>query len=612
MIRYAPRHRHRRADERAKGHVEARAEERRAGSDMALLWRVFGETAGYRWHIVGIALLGLLATPLALLSPVPLKIVVDSVLGSDPVPSVVAPLLPERLEASSHGLLVFAAALMVVVSVTSQVQSTTQTVLETFAGERITLRFRARLLANAQRLSFAFHDRRGTADSIYRIQRDAPAAQYIVIYGVLPLVSALVTLVSMILVVTRINLELALVALAISPFLFASAYFYKVRMRPLYREAKNLESVAGKVVQEILTSIRVVMAFGRETHEQERFTGQSLRGLRARVRLTAIEGGYGAVVALITALGTAAVLYMGARSVQAGEMSLGDLLVVMSYLSQLYGPLKTISRGLSSLQNHLASAERALELLDEVPEVIERPNARPIERAAGRLEFRRVTFAYTRDRAVLRDVSFAVPAGFRLGIVGRTGAGKTTLVSLLSRFYDPDAGEILLDGCDLRDYRLADLRNQFAVVLQEPVLFATSISENIAYARPDATATEIIEAARAAEADFIEKLPHGFDTVVGERGMSLSGGERQRISLARAFLKDAPILILDEPTSSVDSRTEASIMDAMERLMHGRTTIMIAHRLGTLAGCDALLEIEDGRASLRPTPGQAPVEGPLS
>ena len=261
----------------------------------------------------------------------------------------------------------------------------------------------------------------------------------------------------------------------------------------------------------------------------------------------------------------------------------------------MYGPLKTLSRKVASIQGHLASLDRAFALLDEATEVPERAGARALARAIGSVTFQDVTFGYTPERAILQDISFELSAGTRLGISGTTGAGKTTLVNLLTRFYDPIEGQILLDGVDLRDYRLVDLRNQFAIVLQDPVLFSTTIGENIAYARPTASHADVEASARAANAhSFIADLPDGYDTMVGERGMRLSGGERQRISLARAFLKDAPILILDEPTSSVDTTTESLIMDAMERLMKGRTALMIAHRLSTLEHSDMRLHVEEG------------------
>jgi ATP-binding cassette subfamily B protein len=280
----------------------------------------------------------------------------------------------------------------------------------------------------------------------------------------------------------------------------------------------------------------------------------------------------------------------------AGVLTLGSLLLILGYLAQFYSPLKIVSRKVASLQSHLASAERAFDLMDEPPDVIERPDAQPLIRSKGAVVFHNVSFSYQDDQSVLKDVSFEIPAGTRAGIAGQTGAGKSTLVSLLTRFYDPTSGQILLDGNDLRDYVIADLRDQFAIVLQEPVLFSTSIAENIAYAKPGASKDEIIKAAKAANAhDFIVALPDGYETQVGERGMRLSGGERQRIALARAFLKDAPILIMDEPTSSVDTKTEFGIIDAMDRLMQNRTTFMIAHRLTTLENCDVLLMIEDGK-----------------
>jgi ATP-binding cassette subfamily B protein len=313
-------------------------------------------------------------------------------------------------------------------------------------------------------------------------------------------------------------------------------------------------------------------------------------GIAARVGLLDLA------INFITAAGTGLVLFVGAQSVLSGAISLGALLVVLSYLTRLYTPLKTLTRRVTGMQNAYESLQRAFELLDQEPDVAERPDARPVLRARGDIELDRVSFAYEGEPPVLEDVSLRVPAGTRLGIVGRTGAGKTTLVSLLMRFYDVSSGTVRLDGADVRDLRLADLRNQFAIVLQEPVLFSTSIADNIRYGRPDATPEEVRQAARASGIeDFIDHLPEGYDTVVGERGQRLSGGERQRIALARAFLKDAPILVLDEPTSSVDVETEASIMDALDSLAQGRTTFMIAHRVSTLDRCDVIVRIEGGR-----------------
>jgi len=295
------------------------------------------------------------------------------------------------------------------------------------------------------------------------------------------------------------------------------------------------------------------------------------------------------------ATGTAVVLFIAARHVQTGRITLGELVLVMSYLAMLYAPLQAVSQSVASLQGSLVSAGRAFELLDQVPEVVEKPDAKELQRARGDVQLENVSFAYTPDRQALSGISFNVPAGSRVGIEGTTGAGKSTLMSLLLRLYDPSDGRILLDGVDLRDFKVKDLRSQFAIVLQDPVLFSSSIGENIAYGSPDATQDEIVAAAKAANAhDFISRLPEGYDTEAGERGVQLSGGERQRISIARAFLRNAPILILDEPTSSVDVKTEAAILEAIERLMRDRTTFMIAHRLTTLDICDMRIRIDRG------------------
>lgn len=578
-------------------------------SGLHLFVRLLAQGRAYWPHLVLLLVVSAVAMPLALLMPLPLAMVVDSFAR----PAALA----DGTAVEPMRVLVFAVVLLLGLSLCDQIQKLVTTLVSTYTGERILLDFRARIFRHVQRLSLAYHDTTGTADANYRIHWDAAAVQWITIFGLPPFFSAGLTLLGMIVVAAAINWQLALVALGVCPVLFLITFVSSRRLRSGWERAKDLESTAYNVVQEVLTSLRVVKAFGQEDREEGRFVTHSGEGMRQRVRLAFVDGVFGLLFGLTLAVGTALVLFLGGRQVYNGDLRLGDLVLVMGYLVQLYVPVQVISKSIMTMQNALASAGRVFALLDETVDVAEKADARRLRRAAGAVTFRNVSFAYgprspgaresDGDELVLRDVTFEVPAATRVGIAGATGAGKTTLVSLLSRFYDPSAGQILLDGVDLRDYNLADLRNQFSIVLQEPVLFSTTIAENIAYARPEASEPEIIEAAKAANAhDFISKLPGGYQTLVGERGMRLSGGERQRIALARAFLKDAPILILDEPTSSVDLKTEAGIMEAMERLMRGRTAFLIAHRASTLAHCGLRLEIDDGRVS-RATPHDAPL-----
>src|SRR5216117_3591526 len=564
--------------------------------DATLYRRLLRQARPYWLHLAALFGIGLLASPIALLNPVPLKIVVDSVLGSRPLPAWLAAALPAAATRSSATLLAVAIGLLIAVAALAQVQGLANKFMQAYVGERLVLAFRTRLVQHAQRLSLSYHDSKGSADSLYRINQDAAVIDKIMVEGIIPFVAAGITLAMMIVVMTRLDWQLALVALGVSPPLFVLSRLYRPRMRRQSRHVKKLESSALAVVQETLGALRVVKAFGQETRETDRFVRRSTEGVTARIRLALMEGRYGVLVGLTSALGTAAVLLIGARHVSEGVLTLGQLWMVLTYLGQLYEPLKTISKKAAGIQSYLASAERAFGLLDEQPEVPERPHDRAIGRAAGAVAFRHVSFAYGPDRPVLHDVSLEIEPGTRLGVVGATGAGKTTLISLLTRFYDPLEGAILLDGVDLRDYKLLDLRRQFAVVLQDAVLFSLSIAENIAYAAPGATREQVVAAAQAANAhEFIERLPQGYDTQVGERGVKLSGGQRQRIALARAFLKDSPVLILDEPTSSVDAKTEAAIVEALGRLQQGRTVIIISHRPSAVAQCSAMLRIEHGR-----------------
>jgi ATP-binding cassette, subfamily B, bacterial len=571
------------------------ATSRSLGSDIAICRRLAHELHPYWPHLAASLLVSLLSIPFVLLSPLPLKIAVDSVIGMKPVPGFLSWALPQSMLASRDQLLFVVIGLYLIIALLHQTQLMFTTLLRTYSGERLVLGFRAKLFEQAQRLSVMYHDARGAADSAFRIQWDAPHIRYLSLEAAIPLVTAAVTLTGMVFIIFRINWQLAVIALTISPVVLLVSQAYRAHLRNLARKVTELESASASIVQEVLGALRVVKAFGRERYEQARFARRSREGFEARIHYESAEGVFAFVIGMSLAAGTAVVLYIGIGQVRSGVVSLGDLLLVISYLLQLYEPLRSISETIGRLQLHFASAERAFGFLDEMPDVPERHGARALQRATGAVSFRRVSFTYPRGRAALKEASLEVAPGKRVGIIGATGAGKTTLVSLLARFYDPTAGCILLDGVDLRDYNLSDLRAQFAIVLQEPVLFSTTVSENIAYGRPGAAHEDVVRAAQAANIhDFIARLPEGYRTLVGERGMSLSGGERQRIALARAFLKEAPVLILDEPTSSVDLETEATIIDSMDRLSVDRTTFIIAHRLTALKDCDVLFRIEGG------------------
>jgi ATP-binding cassette subfamily B protein len=561
----------------------------------------------YWLHLSGLFALSLVTMPLTLLTPLPVKIVVDSVVGHRPLPAPLARLVPFFTTFSSQPALVIAIGLLLILTLIYQLQASVSGILTTYLSEKLVFRFRSELFRHMQRLSLAYHDMTGSSDSLYRIQYDAMSIQFIAIDGTIPFIVSLATLLAMLVVIYRLDPALALVSLIIMPLFVLVLRHFRPRLHEEWGRVKTFESAAMSVVQEVLGAVRVVKAFGQEDREQTRFTHHSGKELSARVRVGFVEGAMSVSIGLITAVGSALVLYVGTTHVLNGTLTLGNLLLVMGYLAALYVPLETLSARIGLLQSHLASAERAFVLLDQAPDVAEKPDACNLERAKGNIEFQNVAFGYDSDTRVLQGVNLTVKEGECVGIVGRTGAGKTTLTNLLLRFYDPSEGRILLDGIDIREYKVAALRNQFSIVLQDTVLFSTTIAENISYAKPGASEEEIVAASVAANAhDFIMSLPEKYDTLVGERGYRLSGGERQRISLARAFLKRAPLLILDEPTSSVDKATEAGIMDAMNRLMTGRTTFLVTHRDSTLAHADVVVAVESGGVRIREGAGAVP------
>lgn len=589
-------HLHDEADGDVRGETRGpRANALRRG--FALLPRALPYLRPYKRHSVSsIAVTGLLAAA-ALAEPWPLAFVIDTVLGDRPAPSWVSGLIGE--EAGPLILLAVGAALLITL-VTGGLTVVNQ-YLTTTVDQKMGLDFRSDLFQHVQRLSLTFHDDQRTGDLMYRLNNQAGALGQLVV-SIPTLVQSLLTVLGMAWVVLRIDPHLAALALLVLPFMYYSTIYYANRVEPQLRRVRGLEGANLSIVHEAMAMLRVVVAFGRERHEFERFRSQGERAIGARVSLTVRQTLFRLAVSFITACGTAAVLGVGARGVLQGRLSPGQLLVVMSYIASVYQPLEQMTNFVTGAQQQFIMFEHALSLLDEAPGVTEKEDAVAIERANGEIAFEDVRFSYAQRPETLKDLTFRVPAGSVVAVVGPTGAGKSTLASLLPRFYDVEAGRILLDGIDVRDVTLESLRAQFSVVLQEPLLFSGSIADNIRYGRPDATNEEVRRAAKAANAhDFIRALPRRYQTQLGERGAKISGGERQRISVARAFLRDAPVLILDEPTSSIDSRTEGVVLQALERLMEGRTTLMIAHRLSTVRRADQILVLHHGELVQRGT-----------
>ena len=558
----------------------------------------FEDLRPYLWPLVVLLIVSLLAVPMTLIFPLPIKLLVDSVLGSQPLPGYLTIFVGSQV--SKTLALWLAVSILMATAVLTYLQNLVNVWYSNKVGNRMTLDVRARLFRQMQRLSVAYHDTMGAADSAYRTLNDAPMLRSFGIDSLIPLTTSILTLGAMILVMVFLDWELALIALLVSPLMFLLTFVFRPRIRAGWRKFRASESAAMAVAQESLGASRLVKSYGQEERKNRELVSHYDASLSASLKVQVDSAVYSLLVGILTAAGLAAVLYIGIGHVQAGigNLTLGSLLVVNYYVTQLYGPLRNVGQSILDIQMSLTGVERYRAVLDEKPDVPELPNAIPLARARGNIAFRNVSFAYTKDHPVLHDITFELPSGNRLGVVGPTGSGKTTLSTLLLRLFDPTEGVITLDDLDLKDYKLADLRNQYAVVHQETVLFSTSVAENIRFAKPNATMDEVIAAATAAKAqDFITNLPNGYDTLVGERGMKLSGGERQRISLARAFLKDAPILILDEPTSSLDVHTESAILDTIQELMKGRTTMMIAHRPSALRDCNMILVLEDGRVN---------------
>ena len=544
----------------------------------------------YRWTFAFAIAQVLLMSAFDLLRPWPLKVVVDSVLGDRPLP------LGWAWPGSKLALLGACAVTLVLLQVLLGVLSYWSNHTTITIGQRMVNDLRSDLYQHLQRLSMTFHANRKVGDLLYRLTADTFAVQTLTMNGVFPIVNAVMFLVGMTVVLARIDGTLTVVALVICPILYVSIQRLSGRVSDVSVSARELESGVYSIVQHGLSAIRVVQAFTQEEAEHRRFLQQSLLSLTASRRLYLVQTLYSGIVNTLIATGTALVLCLGALRVLSGAMSVGDVLVFLAYVAALYAPVNSLSQTIGTIGGARAGMWRVFEIL-EAPEVVA-SGPLVLERTmlGAELAFERVGFSYDGSRSVLTDVSFRVPPGTSLALVGPTGAGKTTLVSLLPRFYDPSAGRVLIDGKDLREFQLPSLRRNISMVLQPPIVFPATVRENIAYGKPGASAAEIERAAELSQlGPFLARLPGGLDARIGEGGANVSEGERQRLTIARALLRDAPILILDEPTASVDAETEALLMRGLRTLMHGRTIFIIAHRLSTVRDADQILVLREGR-----------------
>jgi ABC-type multidrug transport system fused ATPase/permease subunit len=545
------------------------------------------------WRALIVLLFSMLANiGLELLRPWPLKLVVDNVLGNHPLPAALNG-LPGAHNVDT--LLVWVVVATVLIFLLGTVTQMAYTFYSMRLGQQMTYRLAADLFAHLQRLSLLFHVRRPVGDLISRVTGDSWCVNTMVTDAIVPALQALITVVSMFIVMWALQPTLTLLALGVAPLFIVVIKILGRPMKDRSRDQRDLEGQMMSVVEQTLSAVPAVQAHTREEHETRLFTRYAHRTITAYIRTTIAGIWFELFVGLVTTLGTAAVIYVGARLALEHKLTAGTIIVFLSYLNSLYEPLNSLAYTAPTIQGAAAEADRVSEIFEIEPAIKDRPSAPPAK-VRGAVRYEHVTFGYESDQPVLHEISLEARPGETIAIVGPTGAGKTTMMNLLVRFYDPWSGRITIDGVDLRDVQHRSLRAQIALVLQDPFIFPLSIAENIAYARPDATPEQIEAAARAANAHgFIARLPGGYDAVVGERGATLSGGEKQRLSIARAFLKDAPVLILDEPTSALDAHTEAALLGALEQLMEDRISFVIAHRLSTIRGAGRILVIDGGR-----------------
>lgn len=556
----------------------------------------------YRARVVAIVALTLVEVALGALAPWPLKTIIDSVLGQEPLPGFLAGFAADTLQGNRSALLVSIAVGGLLLQLLLEGALTIHTQLQVQAGQQIVYDLRRRLLDHLLRLGLRHHIVTRTADSVYRLEADAYCVNDLAMGGVFPLLVSGLKLVVMFAILAQLDLALALLSLSVVPFLYASLRYYSTKMIDRAEKVKQAESSLVDRMFEILSSVKIVKSFAREAHEIGRFSVVGDATRQARVRLTWQESLFGIVLSVITLTGTALILIVGGMHVLDGTLTVGGLLVVLAYLTAVYTPLSSIAHTAGSLQQAIASARRVQEIFALTPEVGDVAAGVDATGITGEVRFDDVSFSYDAERPILDRISFTARPGEMVALVGLTGAGKSTLVSLIPRFFTPTAGRVLIDGVDVQRYALRSLREQVALVPQDAVMFGTTIADNIRYGRLDASDDAVRAAATAAHVDhFIARLPKGYDTPLAEAGATLSGGERQRLSIARALLKDARILVLDEPTSSLDALSEEAVFSALRRLRHGRTTLVIAHRLSTIRDADRILVLHEGRLEAQGT-----------
>jgi subfamily B ATP-binding cassette protein MsbA len=548
------------------------------------------------WFTLTLAFIAVIGESVTdLLDPWPLKIVFDYVFGSKRMSGWLVGVV-SWIGTDKFSILNFAILAVLVIAIFGALSSYVEKYLTTSVGQWVMHDLRRVLYSHIQRLSLSFHDQKRTGDLISRVTSDIDAVQSLISTVLLGMLVNVLTLCGMIIVMFYLNWQFTLIALTVAPGLFLVVYYYTRRIKKASRAVRRKEGQVVNVLEETLSSIRVVKAFAREDFEQERFERESLKSVEASLAARNVKAKLAPVVEIIVACGTCLVLWYGARLVLTGALTPGEMLVFLLYLGKMYKPMRELSKMTDTISKAQIGWERIREVLENEMQVRDLPRAKRAPRFKGKIEFDHVDFSYDAQQPVIKDLSFTIKPGQLAALVGPTGAGKTTIVSLLPRFYDLTAGQIRIDGTDIRLFKSKSLRQQISFVLQETLLFRATVAQNIAYGKPEATLAEIVRAAKLANADeFIAKMPDGYDTMIGERGVTLSGGQRQRITIARAIIRDAPILVLDEPSAGLDAESEKLVFDALGNLMEDRTSIVIAHRLATVRRADVIFVIENGR-----------------